>query len=73
MANNSYFGRLSDVQEQMMTPGDRKTREFAYHGAKLAKAQADSKFWGSWKGTARMLPSAMKDTVMGVIKKRVKK
>ena len=56
-----------------MTPGDRKTREFAYHGAKLAKAQADSKFWGSWKGTARMLPSAMKDTVMGVIKKRVKK
>jgi hypothetical protein len=57
-----YFAQLSDVQEQMMTPAERKNREFAYQGAKLAKAKAESKFYSSPLGVASKLPEAISDT-----------
>jgi hypothetical protein len=52
---------------------DYKNRKFAKDADNLARAKKESKFWSSWQGTVAKLPEAMKDTILGAIKKRLKK
>jgi hypothetical protein len=36
---------------------------------RLAAAKAESKFWGSWQGTASKLPEAIGDTIKNTAKR----
>lgn len=52
---------------------DRKNRKFATDSYNLEKEKRRSKFWGGWRGTVNKLPEAMRDTVMGAIRKATNK
>ena len=68
MAN--YLSQIKDINDMMQYPEERKNRRFALATEGLAKAKSDSKYWGSWKGTVAMLPSAIKDTMKKVLKRK---
>ena len=40
------------------------------HRRNLEKSKRESKFWGSGAGVAAKLPSAMKDTILNLFKKK---